>query len=377
MFHYIKYLFTPVLMTCVTAGILLGGPWMWLGLLAILFFVVGGDAVSPDDLSRPEFRFKGLLNFNLYLTLPVLAVLLFALAWMSGSGTQDALGFGAWFSAASGFDLFAARETTHWFHYAGAVLGAGLAVAGYGVNVAHELTHRTSDRTAMTAGRWLLSMGCMADFAIEHVYGHHLHVGTAVDPATARRGENVYAFILRSTIDGHKSAWRLEANRLRRRKQAVFSPANRMIRGYLMSLTIALLFFAAGGWTGVGLFSAQALWAKVVLEIVNYMEHYGLVRVPGQPVLPRHSWNTNKWMSSVILYSLTRHSAHHEKGDLPFWNLKPYPEAPEMPYGYLTTILITLVPPLWYRVINPRLQEWDARQASKEERAFLGLAEAA
>ena len=88
-------------------------------------------------------------------------------------------------------------------------------------------------------------------------------------------------------------------------------------------------------------------------------------------VQPRHSWNTNKRMSSVVLYSLTRHSAHHEKGDLPFWKLKPYPDAPTMPYGYLTTILIAMIPPVWFRVIAPSLAHWDNHFASKEELALL------
>lgn len=378
MFKYLKYLFTPVLMTAVTAGILLGGVWMWTGLLAILLFVVGGDAVSGEDVSQPHYSHQWILNLNLYLTIPVLAFLLLALAWMGGSGADDFLGLGALVGSLTGHDLFAARQSTHYLHYVGAVLGTGFAVVGYGTNVAHELTHRTADPAAMIGGRWLLAMGCMTDFSIEHVYGHHLHVGTKRDPATARRGENVYSFIVRSTIDGHQSAWNLEASRLRRRGHMVLSFRNRMIRGYFMSLAIAGVFFAAGGIQALALFFAQAAWAKAVLEIVNYMEHYGLVRVDGEPVRPRHSWNTNKWMSSIVLYSLTRHSAHHEKGDLAFWNLKPYSDAPAMPYGYLTTILIAMVPPLWFRVIAPALRDWDERHASKEERALLGsLAEAA
>lgn len=370
MLKYIKYLFTPVLMTMVTAGILLGGNGMWLGLLAIVLFVVGGDAVSGEDLSQPAFSHKWLLNLNLYLTIPVLSALLFALAWMSGSGSEDFAGFGAFVKSIFGYDIFAARALTQWYHYAGAVLGTGFAVVGYGTNVAHELTHRTSDPAAMIGGRWLLAMGCMADFSIEHVYGHHLHVGTKRDPATALRGENVYSFILRSTIDGHRSAWNLEANRLRKKRLAVLSWKNRMLRGYAMSISIGAVFYAAGGWPGVLIFMAQAAWAKAVLEIVNYMEHYGLVRVEGKPVMPRHSWNTNKWMSALVLYSLTRHSAHHEKGDVPFWHLKPYPEAPTMPYGYLTTIFIAMVPPLWFRVIGPELTRWDNQHATAEERSI-------
>lgn len=135
-----------------------------------------------------------------------------------------------------------------------------------------------------------------------------------------------------------------------------------------MSVCIASLFGMAGGILGLIVFLAQAAVSKVVLEIVNYMEHYGLVRVPGQRVMPRHSWNTNKWMSSLVLYSLTRHSAHHERGTRPFYELNPYPDAPTMPFGYLTTILITLVPPLWKKIMDPRLADWDDHFATTEER---------
>jgi len=138
-----------------------------------------------------------------------------------------------------------------------------------------------------------------------------------------------------------------------------------------MSLTFVAIFYYVGGWTGVALYMLQAAWARTLLEIVNYMEHYGLVRVPGAPVEPKHSWNTNKRMSSLILFSLTRHSAHHEKGDLPFWVLNPYPEAPEMPFGYLTTIYVCMIPPLWYKVINTKLKEWDEKYASPEELKLL------
>ncbi|MCE9599818.1 MAG: alkane 1-monooxygenase [Spirochaetia bacterium] len=370
MIKYLKYLFTPVLMSCVTLGILLGGGWMWLGISAIFVFVVGGDALSGDDLSRPEFAHKWILNLNLYATLPVLIAMLFALAWMCGNGRSDAFGFGVWIQTLTGYDIFAARAATSAMDLVGAVLSVGLASAGYGTNVAHELTHRTSDPIAMITGRWLLALGCQADFSIEHVYGHHLHVATAKDPATALRGENVYSFIIRSTLQGHKSAWNLESNRLIKRGYGVFSWRNRMLRGYAMSLSVAAGFAVLGGSIGLLVFLGQSAVSKSILEIVNYMEHYGLVRVPGQLVMPRHSWNTNKWMSSLVLYSLTRHSAHHEKGSLPFYELSPYADAPTMPFGYLTTIVIAMVPPLWNRVMDDKLADWDRRFATAEERAL-------
>jgi alkane 1-monooxygenase len=188
-------------------------------------------------------------------------------------------------------------------------------------------------------------------------------VGTDEDPATARKGENVYTFAIRSTVFGHISAWQLEGKRLRKKGLSYFSFQNRMFSGYLMSICWCLLFYVAGGVFGVTLFMCQAAFAKFILEVVNYMEHYGLSRKPEQPVGSEHSWNTNHRMSSNVLFSLTRHSAHHEKPKVKFWKLASYENAPKMPYGYLTTLLICLIPTLWYRIINPCLNEWELRHS--------------
>ena len=132
-----------------------------------------------------------------------------------------------------------------------------------------------------------------------------------------------------------------------------------MITGYMMSAFWCAVFYYAGGAFGLILFLGQAAFAKFILEIVNYMEHYGLVRVPGTPVEIHHSWNSTKKLSSLLLYNLTRHSHHHEKGSLEFWGLRPFRGTPEMPYGYLTTLLICLIPPVWYYVITPGLDKWE------------------
>ena len=131
-----------------------------------------------------------------------------------------------------------------------------------------------------------------------------------------------------------------------------------------MSLLWCILFFNAGGGFGLALFLGQAIFAKFILEIVNYMEHYGLVRSTGQPIGPEHSWNTKKKMSTMVLFSLTRHSAHHEKPKVKFWKLDAYEDAPQMPYGYLTTLIICMIPPLWYRIITPGLNVWEQEYAT-------------
>jgi alkane 1-monooxygenase len=142
-----------------------------------------------------------------------------------------------------------------------------------------------------------------------------------------------------------------------------------------MSLVIVAAFYAAAGVVGALVWLAAAFAGRTVLEAVNYFEHYGLIREPGQPVEPRHSWNSNKRLSNVVLFNLARHSHHHAEGDAQFWQLRSYRDAPTLPYGYLTCMLLVYLVPGWYRDrMSPLLLEWDRRYASAGERR---LAEAA
>ena len=361
MMNYCKYYITPLLTFSVILGILLGGKWMFMGLVFIFIVMIFGDAVFKEDHSKPEYSYSFLLELPLHMAVPSIIILLFVFAWSSGSGNEDFLNLGKNLTPFFSYDFLEARNKNDLIDYFGALLGVGYMVAGYATNVGHELTHRTRDKLALIEGRWLLSASCNADFSIEHVYNHHLNVGTEKDPATAKRGENVYAFFVRSTVKGHFSAWNLEMKNLRNKGIGFLSIKNKMITGYLMSAFWCILFFMAGGYIGLILFFGQAAFAKFVLEIVNYMEHYGLTRKPEQRVGAEHSWNTNKRMSGMVLFSLTRHSSHHEKPRLKYWKLDPYIEAPQMPFGYLTTTLICLIPPLWYKIMSPRLAEWDSK----------------
>ena len=185
----------------------------------------------------------------------------------------------------------------------------------------HELVHRKKDNFDMFIGNWLLSMSWDCAFAVEHVYGHHKNVGLAIDPATAKRGENIYAFIIRSIVKEQKDAWLIEMDQLKRREMPVLSLNNRMIFGYLRSFIITALSFLVGGFEGMLIFLLCAFIAKSLLEVINYSEHYGLVRAPGGMVQSRHSWNSNSTMSSIYLYNVTRHSSHHEKANLKYLSL--------------------------------------------------------
>ncbi|MFO0696766.1 MAG: alkane 1-monooxygenase [Polyangiales bacterium] len=376
MFHYLKYTLYLLLAVPVLGATTLGGHWMWYGLLAAIFLIVIGDIFMGDDVTEPKFHHPGVLNFQLFLSLPVTAFYCFVMVWHASSGTSDPLGYGAFVQSVSGFDAIAARNATTPFDYVGGFITAALYVTLMSTLVAHELTHRTWDKAAMFVGRWLLAFSWDVGFATEHVYGHHVYVGTTKDPATAPRGRNVYTQIVLATIRTNVSAWNLEKERLVKKRLPVFSHHNAFLRGQLMSLSIAVASFLVSGWKGVLFFLGMAAGAKVILEIVNYMEHYGVVRLEGQPVQPRHSWNSNKRMSSWATFNLTRHSHHHAQGEVPFWDLRPYQDAPMMVSGYLSTIFLTLVPPLWHRLMVPKLIEWDQRYASPEEKKLAGIANA-
>jgi alkane 1-monooxygenase len=245
-----------------------------------------------------------------------------------------------------------------------------------GTITAHELMHRTWDKVSLSIARWLMAFSFDTAFTIEHVYGHHRYVATPQDPATAPRGRSVYTHIVRSTLAGNASAWRIERHRLRARRLAVWSLHNVVLRGYLMSALVLALAFAVGGAAGGMFFAACGLTAKALLEIVNYMEHYGIVRDPARQVQPRHSWNTNRRISSWTLFNLTRHSHHHAQGEVPFQDLRPMADAPMMIGGYLTVMIVTLLPPLWHALMTPRLLAWDRDFADDGERELAREANA-
>ena len=365
MWKYARYGLLSAIGLGSIASMFAGGAGMWVAFVTAVFLAVGGDAIFGDDLSEPEYGHTWLLDAQLYSNLPLLLGLTFAFLWQISP--HDLLGVGAAIESLTGYDALAARASNGAVHYAGGALGLGLFYGVAGTNVGHELTHRTWSTSAQVVGRWLLAFTSDASFAIEHVYGHHKHVATRADPATSRRGENVYGFVLRSTVQSYVSAWGIERERLAKQGRSVWSWRNRMHRGNLMTVTYAAAFYWGAGWLGVATYMAISLYGKSWLEMVNFTEHYGIVRVPGAPVEPRHSWNCNRRISGYLLYNLTRHSHHHAMGEKPFWELRAYPETPTMPYGYLTMIVVAMVPPLWDRVMIPRVQAWDRHFASDAE----------
>ena len=366
LFHYLKYFLFHAIGLLALVFLMAGGVWVTVGLASVLVIYMVGDAVCGDDTSTPKFRHPGILTAQLWMALPLLASIVLAFVWSVSPG--DPLSLGSLVQQLTGYDAIAARDAAHWGHHVSGVVLTGLMIGMIGTIPAHELTHRTWDPVSMLVGRWLLAFSFDTVFSIEHVYGHHRYVSTIDDPATAPRGRNVYFHVLASTVKGNISAWKIEQKRLKREGRGVFTPFNAVIRGHLMSVLLVAVAAWLGGAHAAAWFVATALWGKALLEIVNYMEHYGMVRDPATPVQPRHSWNTNKRVSSWTMFNLTRHSHHHAQGEVPYQDLKPFPDAPMMVGGYLTTIAVAMIPPLWHKLMTPKVLAWDRDHASAAER---------
>ena len=272
-----------------------------------------------------------------------------------------------------GIDFMQLKASFHLIDKIAIVLHAALFIGIMGIIPAHELTHRKKNKFDMFIGNWLLAFSWDCNFAIEHVYGHHRNVGLPEDPASARRGENIYIFLCKAIILEQIAGWQLESKNLKKQQRRLFSLHNKMIIGYLRSLTLAGLVFVFAGLTAMLYFLLCALFAKIFLETINYIEHYGLVRQRGQPVNDRHSWNSNHTLSSISTYNVTRHPSHHRNPTLKFWQLEfNLDTSPMMPYGYLTMLYLAFFLPYFYKKIMAKeLAYWDTHFATDAERNLV------
>ncbi|GAA4412661.1 alkane 1-monooxygenase [Nibrella viscosa] len=246
------------------------------------------------------------------------------------------------------------------------------------INIAHELGHRSSRFAQVHAKLALLSVSYM-HFLIEHNRGHHVHVATPLDPATARKNQSLYAFWWQTLVGSYRSAWRIEKRLLAKAGHPVWSSHNNMLwfAGLPVLLAVALTagFSLAAGqiaWIVPLFFAGQSLVGILLLESVNYIEHYGITRreiAPGkyERVNPLHSWNAGQFISNLVLFQLQRHSDHHAYAARPYQVLRHFDESPQLPFGYPLMILMAMLPPLWFRLMNPRLEAWQARACSSEE----------
>ncbi|WP_170427503.1 alkane 1-monooxygenase [Ruegeria arenilitoris] len=246
----------------------------------------------------------------------------------------------------------------------GLFFGMGVISGTIGINYSHELMHQKG-RFERWLGDILLAMVLYSHFRSEHLLVHHRYVGTPRDPVTARYNEGFHRFYPRVLLQCLLSAFQAEKDRLARKQRPWTDPANPFWRYWMLQVGMLALAFMVGGWSGIALFLLQAGVAIWQLELVNYVEHYGLTRKhlgdgKYEHVQPRHSWNASQKASNWLLINLQRHSDHHYKPNRRFPLLQHHSQdaAPQLPYGYPVMTVAAMIPPLWRRVMNPRVRAW-------------------
>ncbi|MCB0617743.1 MAG: alkane 1-monooxygenase [Saprospiraceae bacterium] len=341
-----KYLLAYVAPLAAYLGIYVGGAWsfgsIYVGfvLIPLLEFLLPGSSrnLTPEEEGRKSEAHA--FDLLLYLNVPVL----FGLLWYY-------------------YRTLAAGGSTG-LEITGMTFSVGLIVGTIGINVAHELGHRQTAHEPFLA-KLLLMTGLYMHFIIEHNRGHHRWVATPADPASARLGESLYRFWFRSVSGGYVNAWKLEAQRLKQLGLPAWHWRNEMIWFQLIQLGYLSAVGALFGWNMVVFALAVAVIGFLMLESVNYIEHYGLRRRRldngrYENVRPAHSWNSNHELGRIFLYELTRHSDHHYKATRKYQVLRHFEESPQLPQGYPASILLALAPPLWFAVMDRRVREVEA-----------------
>ena len=310
------------------------GPILILGLIPVLDLIAGLDRSNPPDDLIKTLEADKYYRWITYLFLPLQYA---ALIWAAWLWSGDSLSV---------------------FDKVGLALTVGT-VAGIGINTAHELGHKKEK-----VERWLakiaLAQSLYGHFYIEHNRGHHVRVATPEDPASSRVGETVYAFLPRTVVGSLKNAWRLEQPRFKRRDESHWSIRNDVLNAWLMSVVLWAALLVVFGIGFLPYLLLQAAVGIVLLEIVNYLEHYGMLRQKEhtgryERVRASHSWNSNNIATNVLLYHLQRHSDHHANPTRRYQALRDVDEAPVLPTGYAGMILLALFPPLWFKVMDPRV----------------------
>lgn len=245
------------------------------------------------------------------------------------------------------------------------------------IGVAHELMHRDTWLERRLADLGMISVS-YPHFCVEHVYGHHRNVGTREDPATARLGESLYAFLPRTLVGSLRSAWGIEARRLARAGRPAWGPGNRVLAGWAVwAVTVGGIGLWLGAW-GVAAFLAQGAIAVLLLETVNYVEHYGLEREigpDGRPVrvAPRHSWNSSHAVANALILNLSRHSDHHAHPGRRYPDLRHLDDVPQLPASYPAMMILAALPPLWFAVMDGRVAGWRGGAGSDSSAPPTGL----
>lgn len=245
------------------------------------------------------------------------------------------------------------------YEFVGLIISIGIVLGVNGINVAHELGHRQKTNERFL-GKALLLPALYMHFYIEHNFGHHLHAATKEDPATARYNQNVYSFWITSVFRQYFNAWNIQKNLLKNNGFHFLSVKNDTLWFTLFQAVYLLTVYLLFNYTGFIFALFAAITGFILLETVNYIEHYGLLRLKTasgryERVKEIHSWNSNHVIGRIVLYELTRHSDHHYKTSKKYQILECHKESPQMPFGYPTSMVLAMIPPIWFRIMNKRV----------------------
>lgn len=341
----LRYYFPVLCQLIGMCGIIVGGPWVWAGVAQLPLFALVDPLLGDDLRERKTPTSDAIMDIPVVLCALLGPVTLMVLAWKVGQGglsTIELLGIIA--------------------------SGAWLALVPV-VPAAHELYHKRSP--------WKYVLGTYTQFpymdctrSVAHMMSHHNYVGTPQDADTPRRGESMYSFVRRTIPENYREIYQLEKVALAKRGLSVWSWQGRFTKAIAAYLSFLAVLFAVGGIAGLGAGFTSTLIARLWVEAFNYLQHAGLIRVPGEPVANRHVWNHLGTITRVAALEITNHCQHHLDAYVPYYKMKPDADGPRMPNAFLC-FLAALVPPLWYRsILWPRLRHWDFHHATPGERAI-------
>lgn len=303
-------------------------------IIPILDWLVGEDVNNPPEELVPQLEADKYYRILTYVTVPLHYLVLIVTAWVVGT-----------------FDL------NLWVVLAMAIIAGGY--SGLGINTAHELGHK-STFIEKTLAKIALAVPAYGHFCVEHNHGHHALVATPEDPASSRMGENIYAFAIREITGTFMRGIKLERARLEKLEKSFWSPSNDILQSYAISLVLQGTLIYVYGWIMLPFLLIHNVWAWFQLTSANYIEHYGLLREKldngrYERCKPHHSWNANFTLSNLTLFHLERHSDHHANPTRRYQSLRNFDNIPQLPNGYYGMYLLAYFPPLWFRVMDPKL----------------------
>ena len=337
----LKYLMAYSIPLTAIFGFYMGGYWLLTTPIYIFLIIPIIEHLLTflkiDDLEKGRINKSThrIFDLMLYINIPlVYGILIYALIFLRNK------------------DLFSVEFFT-------SILTVGLLVGTNGINVAHELCHR-SKKYEKFLGKFLLIPSLYMHFYLEHIFGHHLNVATKEDPVTAKYNQPLYSFWI-SAIKGEiLSAIEIQKKRLDKNNLSFFSVYNDMFWYSIIQSLYILIVFAFFNLQGIIFVLSVAMISILIFECVNYIEHYGLLRKKlsngrYERVTDMHSWNSNHILGRIVLYELTRHSDHHRISVTKYQNLKSIDKSPQLAFGYPTSILLSFIPVLWFKIMNPRI----------------------